>query len=116
MRVCLYSFVLFLYRGLIRLAALFQSKAHLMNEGQKHVWDGLEEHFETNKKPVVWFHTASMGEFEQGRPIIESYKKENPSHFILVTFFSPSGYEVRKNYAGADYVSYLPLVFPFIGD
>ncbi len=109
MRVCLYSFVLFLYRGLIRLAALFQSKAHLMNEGQKHVWDGLEEHFETNKKPVVWFHTASMGEFEQGRPIIESYKKENPSHFILVTFFSPSGYEVRKNYAGADYVSYLPL-------
>lgn len=109
MRVCLYSFVLFLYRGLIRLAALFQSKAHLMNEGQKHVWDGLEEHFETNKKPVVWFHTASLGEFEQGRPIIESYKKENPSHFILVTFFSPSGYEVRKNYAGADYVSYLPL-------
>ena len=109
MRVCLYSFVLFLYRGLIRLAALFQSKAHLMNEGQKHVWDGLEEHFETNKKPVVWFHTASMGEFEQGRPIIESYKKENPSHFILVTFFSPSGYEVRKNYARADYVSYLPL-------
>lgn len=109
MRVCLYSFVLFLYRGLIRLAALFQSKAHLMNEGQKHVWDGLEEHFETNIKPVVWFHTASLGEFEQGRPIIESYKKENPSHFILVTFFSPSGYEVRKNYAGADYVSYLPL-------
>jgi 3-deoxy-D-manno-octulosonic-acid transferase len=50
-----------------------------------------------------------MGEFEQGRPIIESYKKENPTHFILVTFFSPSGYEVRKNYAGADYVSYLPL-------
>jgi len=50
-----------------------------------------------------------MGEFEQGRPIIEAYKKENPSHFILVTFFSPSGYEVRKNYAGADYVSYLPL-------
>jgi len=109
MRVCLYSFVLFLYRGLIRLAALFQVKAKLMNEGQIHVWRGLEKHFKSNTKPVAWFHTASMGEFEQGRPIIESFKKENPSHFVLVTFFSPSGYEVRKNYAGADYVSYLPL-------
>jgi len=109
MRVCLYSFVLFLYRGLIRLAALFQVKAKLMNEGQIHVWRGLDKHFKSNTKPVAWFHTASMGEFEQGRPIIESFKKENPSHFVLVTFFSPSGYEVRKNYAGADYVSYLPL-------
>lgn len=109
MRVCLYSFVLFLYRGLIRFAALFQSKAALMNEGQNQVWFGLEQHFKTNDKPVAWFHTASMGEFEQGRPIIEAYKKENPTHFILVTFFSPSGYEVRKKYAGADYVSYLPL-------
>jgi len=80
-----------------------------MNEGQKQVWTGLEQHFKTNEKPVAWFHTASMGEFEQGRPIIESYKKENPTHFVLVTFFSPSGYEVRKNYVGADFVSYLPL-------
>jgi 3-deoxy-D-manno-octulosonic-acid transferase len=109
MRVCLYSFVLFLYRVLIRLFALFQSKAALMNEGQKQVWIGLERHFKSNDKPVAWFHSASMGEFEQGRPIIEAYKKENPRHFVLVTFFSPSGYEVRKNYAGADFVSYLPL-------
>jgi len=109
MRVCLYSFLLFLYRGLIRLAALFHNKAKLMNEGQKEVWQGLESHFNSNLKPVVWFHTASLGEFEQGRPIVEAFKKENPSHFILVTFFSPSGYEVRKKYAGADYVSYLPL-------
>lgn len=109
MRVCLYSFVLFFYRGLIRFAALFQSKAQLMNEGQIHVWGGLEEHFKSNTKPVAWFHTASLGEFEQGRPLIEAYKKENSTHFVLVTFFSPSGYEVRKNYVGADYVSYLPL-------
>jgi len=109
MRVCLYSFVLFLYRVLIRLFALFQSKAALMNQGQKQVWEGLERHFNTNTKPVAWFHSASMGEFEQGRPIIEAFKKENPQHFVLVTFFSPSGYEVRKNYAGADFVSYLPL-------
>jgi len=109
MRVCLYSFLLFLYRGLIRIAALFHDKAKRMNAGQITVWEGLETHLASNKKPVAWFHTASLGEFEQGRPIIEAYKKENPSHFILLTFFSPSGYEVRKNYAGADCVSYLPL-------
>jgi 3-deoxy-D-manno-octulosonic-acid transferase len=109
MRVCLYSFVLFLYRVLVRLFALFQSKAALMNEGQNQVWVGLERHFNSNDKPVAWFHSASLGEFEQGRPIIEAYKKENPQHFVLVTFFSPSGYEVRKNYTGADFVSYLPL-------
>lgn len=109
MRVCLYSFILFLYRVLVRLFALFQSKAALMNEGQKQVWVGLEGHFTSNDKPVAWFHSASMGEFEQGRPIIEAFKKENPQYFVLVTFFSPSGYEVRKNYAGADFVSYLPL-------
>lgn len=109
MRVCLYSFILFLYRVLVRLFALFQSKAALMNEGQKQVWVGLERHFNLNDKPVAWFHSASMGEFEQGRPIIEAFKKENPQYFVLVTFFSPSGYEVRKNYAGADFVSYLPL-------
>ena len=109
MRVCLYSFILFLYRVLVRLFALFQSKAALMNEGQKQVWVGLERHFNLNDRPVAWFHSASMGEFEQGRPIIEAFKKENPKHFVLVTFFSPSGYEVRKNYAGADFVSYLPL-------
>lgn len=109
MRVCLYSFILFLYRVLVRLLALFQSKAALMNEGQKQVWIGLERHFNENDKPVAWFHSASLGEFEQGRPIIEAYKNENPQHFVLVTFFSPSGYEVRKSYVGADFVSYLPL-------
>jgi 3-deoxy-D-manno-octulosonic-acid transferase len=109
MRVCLYSFLLFLYRGLIRLVSLFHSKAKLMNEGQIKVWDGLEKHFNSKSRPVIWFHTASLGEFEQGRPILEACRKENPSHFILVTFFSPSGYEVRKHYTGADYVSYLPL-------
>jgi 3-deoxy-D-manno-octulosonic-acid transferase len=80
-----------------------------MNEGQIKVWDGLEKHFNSKSRPVIWFHTASLGEFEQGRPILEACRKENPSHFILVTFFSPSGYEVRKHYTGADYVSYLPL-------
>jgi 3-deoxy-D-manno-octulosonic-acid transferase len=60
-------------------------------------------------RPVVWFHAASLGEFEQGRPVMEAFKQKFPDHFILLTFFSPSGYEIRKNYAGADYVCYMPL-------
>lgn len=77
--------------------------------GQKQVWEGLEFAFKNNKKPVAWFHTASMGEFEQGKPVIDAFSNENPGYFILVTFFSPSGYEVRKNTPGIDYVSYLPF-------
>ena len=59
--------------------------------------------------PFVWFHCASLGEFEQGRPLIENFRSEFPTHKIVLTFFSPSGYEIRKNYQGADYVMYLPL-------
>ena len=78
-------------------------------KGQSEVWEGLEKNLRFNQKPVVWFHTASMGEFEQGRPIIDAFKKAHPGYFILVTFFSPSGYEVRKNTPGVDFVSYLPF-------
>lgn len=60
-------------------------------------------------RPVAWFHAASLGEFEQGRPVIEAYRLAYPDHFILLTFFSPSGYEIRKNYTGADYICYLPI-------
>jgi len=88
---------------------MFHSKAKKWNNGQKHVWEGLESAFENNRKPVAWFHTASMGEFEQGKPIIDAFSNEYPDYFILVTFFSPSGYEVRKNAPGVDYVSYLPF-------
>lgn len=109
MRVWLYSFALFLYRQTLRGLSKFHTKANLWNQGQNEVWQGLENTFAHQNKPVAWFHTASMGEFEQGRPIIEAYKKQFPSHFILVTFFSPSGYEVRKNFAGVDFVSYLPF-------
>ncbi|MCZ2472478.1 3-deoxy-D-manno-octulosonic acid transferase [Aquirufa ecclesiirivi] len=87
----------------------FHPKAKLWNQGQMEVWQGLEKTFAHQVQPVAWFHTASLGEFEQGRPIIEAYKKQFPSHFILVTFFSPSGYEVRKNFSGVDFVSYLPM-------
>lgn len=109
MRVWLYIFALFLYKQILGIVSVFHSKAKKWNYGQKHVWEGLESAFENNNKPVAWFHTASMGEFEQGKPIIDAFSKEYPDYFILVTFFSPSGYEVRKNAPGIDYVSYLPF-------
>ncbi len=105
----MYSFALFLYRQIVRLVSYVKPKAQLWNAGQLEVWDGLEKTFATNKRPVAWFHTASLGEFEQGKPVIEAYRAQFPTHFILVTFFSPSGYEVRKHASGLDYVSYLPL-------
>jgi 3-deoxy-D-manno-octulosonic-acid transferase len=109
LRVWLYIFALFLYKQILRVVSVFHSKAKKWNEGQKHVWRGLESAFENNRKPVAWFHTASMGEFEQGKPIIDAFSNEYPDYFILVTFFSPSGYEVRKSAPGIDYVSYLPF-------
>lgn len=105
----MYSFALFLYRQLVRLVSYVKPKAHLWNAGQSEVWDGLEKTFANNNRPVAWFHTASLGEFEQGKPVIEAYRAQFPTHFILVTFFSPSGYEVRKHASGIDCVSYLPL-------
>lgn len=105
----MYSFALFLYRQLVRLVSYVKPKAQLWNAGQSTVWQELEITFSKNKRPVVWFHTASLGEYEQGKPVMEAYREQYPEHFILVTFFSPSGYEIRKHAAGVDYVSYLPL-------
>ena len=105
----MYSFALFLYRQLVRLVSYVKPKAQLWNAGQSDVWEGLQKALRDNTKPVAWFHTASLGEFEQGKPVMEAYRAQFPTHFILLTFFSPSGYEVRKNTTGVDYVSYLPL-------
>ena len=109
MRVWLYIFALFLYKKILGIISVFHGKAKKWNYGQKLVWEGLESALKKNSKPVAWFHTASMGEFEQGKPIIDAFSNEYPNYFILVTFFSPSGYEVRKNAPGIDYVSYLPF-------
>lgn len=109
MRVWLYSFSLFLYRQTLRLVSKFHAKAKLWSEGQDHVWESLEEKLKNNSKPLIWVHAASLGEFEQGRPIIDALKEKYPKYFILLTFFSPSGYEIRKNYPLVDWVSYLPL-------
>lgn len=95
------------YNLAIRLAAPFNEKAALLSKGRKESWKKIQE---IQRKPgrLVWFHAASLGEFEQGRPVMEALKAAAPDTRILLTFFSPSGYEVRKNYPGADYIFYLP--------
>ncbi|MGQ7868030.1 3-deoxy-D-manno-octulosonic acid transferase [Sunxiuqinia sp. sy24] len=103
-----YQIGIFFYSLAARVSALFNEKARLFVKGQKAVFPYLEEQL-SHSRPLLWVHCASLGEFEQGRPLIEQIKKEHPSYEILLTFFSPSGYEIRKNYEQADYVCYLPL-------
>jgi 3-deoxy-D-manno-octulosonic-acid transferase len=103
----LYNFGIWLYGMLARLLALFgHAQAQRWVEGRRNIWKALEKL--PHDRPVIWFHTASAGEFEQGRPLIEAYRASHPEHLILLSFFSPSGYELRKNYAGADVICYLP--------
>ncbi|MEH0156671.1 glycosyltransferase N-terminal domain-containing protein [Limibacter armeniacum] len=97
------------YKVALQAAAPFNEKAALFLKGRKNVFEDLKKAFDGNTSPVAWFHCASLGEFEQGRPIIEEFRREYPTYKVLVTFFSPSGYEVRKNYDQADVVCYLPL-------
>jgi 3-deoxy-D-manno-octulosonic-acid transferase len=105
----LYNISIFFLAAGIRLASLFHPKARLFVTGRKALIRNISQHFKSAQPPVVWIHCASLGEFEQGRPIVESIKREFPRYKILLTFFSPSGYEVRKGYQHADYVTYLPL-------
>lgn len=112
----IYTFAIYLYGFLLRLAALFNTKARKWVEGRAVLQQTLGQIAADKNNctdwQLAWFHCASLGEFEQGRPVIEAYKQQFPSHKILLTFFSPSGYEVRKNYETADYVTYLPLDTP----
>lgn len=103
----LYNLAIFLYTLSLRIAALWNSKARRWVEGRKTVLDEIKNKVNPHDKKA-WFHCASLGEFEQARPVLELFKQRNPSYKIILTFFSPSGYEVRKNYTGADYVFYLP--------
>jgi len=107
----LYNFFINIYGALISLASLFVEKARKLRCGQREAFELLESKIEPNAR-YIWFHAASLGEFEQGRPVIEQLRQEQPDTKIILTFFSPSGYEVRKNYEGADIVSYLPLDTP----
>ncbi len=104
----LYNFSIALLSKLLPLLAFFHPKLKLFVNGRKNVFQVLEQGISQNED-WVWFHAASLGEFEQGIPVIERYKIEFPEHKILVTFFSPSGYEVRKNNKLADLTTYLPL-------
>jgi len=108
----MYSIGIYLYALIVRLVAAFgHRKARAMVRGQHDTWRILREKINPNER-YVWFHAASLGEFEQGLPLIERLRREHPSRKILLTFFSPSGYEVRKDYKGADVVCYLPFDSP----
>jgi 3-deoxy-D-manno-octulosonic-acid transferase len=125
----LYRVGIHFYFLAIRIAALFKPKARQWIEGRKNIFQDLATRFKDNQVPVIWLHAASLGEFEQGRPVIEELRIRNyefgntgtltnqqnskaPDFKILITFFSPSGYEVRKDYEYADFVCYLPLDTP----
>ena len=106
----MYSLGIYLMALGVRVAALFKEKLRKMVQGHRATWQMLRAL--SGKDTYVWFHAASLGEFEQGRPLMERLRREHPKKKILLTFFSPSGYEVRKNYDGADLVCYLPFDTP----
>ncbi|MGO4819219.1 3-deoxy-D-manno-octulosonic acid transferase [Flavobacterium sp. W22_SRS_FP1] len=103
-----YNIVMQITGLLLKLIALFSSKIKLFVEGRKNVFVVLEQKIKASDR-TIWFHAASLGEYEQGLPVIEKIKTEYPSHKIVITFFSPSGYEVRKNNVVADATVYLPI-------
>ena len=107
----LYNLCIALYAWLLSVVALWNKKAKQWVAGRKNIFERMSAAIAPSDR-VVWIHVASLGEFEQGRPIIEKIRNEKPEYKILVTFFSPSGYEIRKNYAGADYIFYLPVDTP----
>lgn len=104
----MYNILFYLYEFGVFVASFFSSKVKKMWQGERDAFRVLKEKVDPNAE-YVWFHAASLGEFEQGRPIIEEYRKLYPNQKILLTFFSPSGYEVRKDYQGADIICYLPI-------
>ncbi len=111
MSVFFYNIFLWLFWAGTHIASLFNQKAKKWVQGRKGIFEKLEKAIPAGEK-IIWIHCASLGEFEQGRPVIEKLKAEGTGHKILLTFFSPSGYEIQKDYKGADWVFYLPLDGP----
>lgn len=103
-----YTLGIVLYGYLVRLAALWNKKAALWVQGRRNIIQRINKDLKDIKGHSIWIHSASLGEFEQGRPLIERLKESHPQLKIILTFFSPSGYEIRKDYPLADYVYYLP--------
>lgn len=104
----MYNILIYIYLIGVAIYSRFNPKVRQMWRGERNALRTIREKLDPDAQ-YVWFHAASLGEFEQGRPIIERLKLEHPEYKVLLTFFSPSGYEVRKNYEGADIVCYLPL-------
>ena len=104
----IYNIVIYFVLWGIAIASLFNEKVRKMWRGEREAFKILKQKVDPNAK-YIWFHAASLGEFEQGRPLMEHIRKEYPQYKILLTFYSPSGYEVRKNYEGADIICYMPV-------
>ncbi len=105
----LYNLFLFIYPKVAWLIRNQNAKAKLWLDGRKNIFEKLEAAFANNTSKIIWIHCSSLGEFEQGRPVIESFKQQYAQFKILITFFSPSGYEAKKNDAVADWIFYLPM-------
>lgn len=103
-----YNIVIYFVLWGIAIASLFNEKVRKMWRGEREAFKILKQKVDPNAK-YIWFHAASLGEFEQGRPLMERIRKDYPQYKILLTFYSPSGYEVRKNYEGADIICYMPV-------
>ena len=104
----IYNIVIYFVLWGIAIASLFNEKVRKMWRGEREAFKILKQKVDPNAK-YIWFHAASLGEFEQGRPLMERIRKDYPRYKILLTFYSPSGYEVRKNYEGADIICYMPV-------
>ncbi|NJN78027.1 MAG: hypothetical protein HC803_06550 [Saprospiraceae bacterium] len=112
MYLFIYNIIIRLYYFVASILSIFQPKAKKWVNGRKDLFTILERDLKAKSlenQSFIWFHCSSLGEFEQGRPLIENIKKRYPNEKILLTFFSPSGYEIRKNYPFADLICYLPL-------
>lgn len=112
MSAFVYQIFIRCFIGFAALFALFNKKARAFVMGRRKIFSHLSKALVRNQSPILWFHFASLGEFEQGRPVLEKLKAAKPDHKVLLTFFSPSGYEIRKNYPLADWVFYLPYDLP----
>ncbi len=106
--IWIYNIGIALFTVITKFASIFNQKAKLFTEGRENIFEKISKETNSTARPI-WFHFASLGEFEQGRPVLEKIKTTDPTQNIVVTFFSPSGFEIRKNYAQADGIFYLPV-------
>ena len=107
-----YSIFLWLYRVAVSISSIWNEKARKWIDGRKGLFEKIKQEVNDSKSGIVWVHCSSLGEFEQGKPAMEKIKSQYPNYKLLITFFSPSGYEIKKEYAGADHVFYLPMDSP----